>query len=342
MYEKVSMKLFVKLIFCAAIIILHFSCQPGRLRNLLLRPDYRKAMRSFVRQISSKAKNQKPGFIVIAQNGLELLTDNGTANGIPDQSYLNALDGVGQEGVFFGYEFENGETPGPIRDHLSAYLNISHLIGKQKLVIDYCSTSSDMDESYLLNDLYGFLSFATDKRKLNTIPLHSSKPFNVNSENISEIIQARNFLFILSYELFDRRSDFLQTLRHTDYDLLIIDLFYNDGIAFTPEEVQSLKTKNNGGSRLVLCYLSIGEAENYRYYWHKSWEKNAPRWLEKENPKWPGNYKVKYWNKNWQSIITGNADSYLQKIINSKFDGVYLDIIDAFQYFEQNYQNSAK
>lgn len=40
------------------------------------------------------------------------------------------------------------------------------------------------------------------------------------------------------------------------------------------------------------------------------------------------------WDENWQAIIYGNDDSYLKKIIDAGFDGVYLDIIDAFEYFE--------
>ena len=53
-----------------------------------------------------------------------------------------------------------------------------------------------------------------------------------------------------------------------------------------------------------------------------------------ENPDWPGNYKVKYWNEEWQGLIYKNQDSYLNKIMAAGFDGVYLDIIDAFEYFE--------
>jgi cysteinyl-tRNA synthetase len=57
-------------------------------------------------------------------------------------------------------------------------------------------------------------------------------------------------------------------------------------------------------------------------------------WLDKENPEWAGNYKVKYWAEEWQRIITGNRDSYLRNITDVGFDGVYLDIIDAYEYFE--------
>ncbi len=92
--------------------------------------------------------------------------------------------------------------------------------------------------------------------------------------------------------------------------------------------------KKNGGSRLVVAYLSIGEAESYRYYWQNNWKIGEPNWIKAENPDWEENYKIEYWNKDWQNVIFGNQNSYIYKILNSGFDGVYLDIIDAFEYFE--------
>ena len=81
--------------------------------------------------------------------------------------------------------------------------------------------------------------------------------------------------------------------------------------------------------------MSVGEAEDYRYYWQNNWSTNKPNWLDAENPNWPGNYKVKYWDKNWQNIIVGNDQSYTKKILDANFDGVYLDIIDAFEYYQK-------
>lgn len=91
----------------------------------------------------------------------------------------------------------------------------------------------------------------------------------------------------------------------------------------------------------VLCFCVVadenraGEAENYRYYWDGGWKTGKPSWLTEENPHWKGNYVVKYWDPDWQKIITGNDGSYQKKILDAGFDGVYLDIIDAFEYFEK-------
>ena len=119
----------------------------------------------------------------------------------------------------------------------------------------------------------------------------------------------------------------------TGYDLLIIDAFYDDEI-LTFEEVNSLKTKSDGERRLVIAYMSIGEAEDYRYYWDPEWNDDPPEWMDGENPDWEGNFKVRYWEPSWQQLIMGNEDSYLDIILTSGFDGTYLDIIDAFEYYE--------
>lgn len=134
----------------------------------------------------------------------------------------------------------------------------------------------------------------------------------------------------------------LTAIRNTKFDLAIID-YSGDGSEsgrFTAEEILELKYGSND-SKLVLAYMSIGEAENYRWYWNSSWDadndglpdEGAPPWLGPSNPDWPGNYKVRYWEPEWQSIIYGSPTSYLDKIIETGFDGVYLDIVDAYEYW---------
>jgi cysteinyl-tRNA synthetase len=171
--------------------------------------------------------------------------------------------------------------------------------------------------------------FAAHRREVDAIPPYPPQPFAVHAESIATLSQARNFLYLLNPSGFPSKAAFLDALRNTDYDLLIIDLFYQ-GEAFTPEEVRSLQVKKNGARRLVVSYLSIGEAEEYRYYWRPEWKRKPPAWLDKENPNWPGNYKVKYWYSEWQDIIL----DYTRRIVEAGFDGAYLGIIDAFAYYE--------
>ncbi len=79
-----------------------------------------------------------------------------------------------------------------------------------------------------------------------------------------------------------------------------------------------------------LAYLSIGEAENYRFYWRTAWEQQPPAWLGRTNPDWAGNFKVRYWDAAWRTTV---LRPYLRRIVAQGFRGVYLDIIDAFEYW---------
>lgn len=129
----------------------------------------------------------------------------------------------------------------------------------------------------------------------------------------------------------------LNELEAQNFDLAVID-YSADGSEegeFTSDEITSLK--NSGDGKIVLAYMSIGEAEMGRFYFDDSWVDpdtfevlpGAPDWLVSSNPDFPDNFKVQYWDEAWQTVIFG----YLDRIIDAGFDGVYLDIIEAFEFF---------
>lgn len=124
----------------------------------------------------------------------------------------------------------------------------------------------------------------------------------------------------------------------SSYSLVVTD-YSHDGTAageWTPAEIERLR---DGGKRTVLAYLSIGEAEDYRYYWQPSWRKQPPSWLGSINPDWPGNYKVRYWDPAWQALLFGSDGAYLDRILAQGFDGIYLDIVDAYEYWGPDGKN---
>lgn len=95
------------------------------------------------------------------------------------------------------------------------------------------------------------------------------------------------------------------------------------------DEAPLLKKKPDGSKRLVLAYLSVGEAESYRNYWNAQWTSQPPAWLGPENPRWPGSYAVKYWHDDWRTLLLG-SNGALASIIEAGFDGVFLDRVDAY------------
>lgn len=295
--------------------------------------DYRQAMRDFVIRISENAHAKDADFVVIPQNGISLITAGEDPDAELAAAYVAAINGHGQEDLFYGYNGDNTSTPSSITEELMAYLHRSHQAGNSILVTDYCSTAGYVDDAHTRCEAEGFLSFVAPSRELDVIPTEA--PLHENADDIARLSDARNFLYLINPANYNSRKAFVDAVCATNYDVVIMDLFFNDGTAFTVAEVERMQHKANGGRRLMICYMSIGEAEDYRYYWKSSWSRHSPDWLDKENPDWAGNYKVRYWHSDWQDIICGNGDSYLNRIVAAGFDGVYLDIVDAFEYYER-------
>ena len=128
----------------------------------------------------------------------------------------------------------------------------------------------------------------------------------------------------------------LAPLIASDTGLLVIDhgrAAKRDGkLKFDPTEIAQLKTRSDGRRRLVLAYLSIGEAEQYRFYWRPEWcqRATAPVWMGAVNPNWPGNYPVRFWAPDWQRLILAPGDGYIAQIQAQGFDGIYLDRTDVY------------
>lgn len=111
------------------------------------------------------------------------------------------------------------------------------------------------------------------------------------------------------------------------FQLVVID-YSRDGSeegAYSREEIDLLKSSGI----IPIAYLSIGEAEDYRFYWREEWFHDPPAWLGRENPEWEGNYAVKYWEEEWKRILR----AYVDRIVERGFCGLYLDKVDEFEYW---------
>ncbi|MGD9784906.1 MAG: MJ1477/TM1410 family putative glycoside hydrolase [Hyphomicrobiaceae bacterium] len=120
------------------------------------------------------------------------------------------------------------------------------------------------------------------------------------------------------------------------HDLIVID-YARDGshdTALTPQDLANLKLKPDGTRRLVYAYISVGEAESYRFYWRKEWRKSPPDWIVAENSDWKGNFLVAFWHDDWRSILLDPQDGYITRIAAQGFDGLYLDRCDVFEDLE--------
>ena len=321
--------------FAIVFFLIFISCTDSE--DVILNPTdsfYRQKMRQFVIDLSQYSKNMKPQFKIIPQNGIQLSTIDGQISSFPSRNYINAIDGISQEGLFYGYENDDLATPQSISTNFKSYIDVFKNNGKSILITDYCTTALNVTNSYFVNDQSGYISFSANQRFLTTIPTYPNPIFHQNNTVVNELSDVKNFILLLNFENFISKADFINAITATNYDLVVLDLFFRNRTEFTISEINQIRNKANGGKRLVFSYISIGEAEDYRYYWQPNWNTTPPNWLDAENPNWTGNYKVRYWEPEWQQIIYGNDASYMKKIINSGFDGVYLDLVDAFWFYE--------
>ncbi len=114
----------------------------------------------------------------------------------------------------------------------------------------------------------------------------------------------------------------LNRIAESSAELWVIDVAEGVGKDFSAWQIEALKKKG----KIVLAYMSIGEAESYRSYFATL----SKSLLGAQNPKWKGNYNVHYWEKEWQDVIIGK---YLKGIKAQGFDGVLLDVIDAYERY---------
>jgi cysteinyl-tRNA synthetase, unknown class len=141
------------------------------------------------------------------------------------------------------------------------------------------------------------------------------------------------------YQLRNLDTEPRKLIADSPYDLVVTDFARGEDrkeIPLTKDEVSAMQKRPDGSKRLVIAYLSIGETENYRYYWKPEWDKQRPSWMGKENKEWKANYLAKYWEPEWQKIIYGSPEAYVDRVLAAGFDGFYFDRVDAYYFFGDN------
>lgn len=121
-------------------------------------------------------------------------------------------------------------------------------------------------------------------------------------------------------------------LARTTHDVFVLDwggAFYG----LKPDEIARLKRKPDGSRRIVLAYINIGEAEDYRTYWKKEWATSPPEWMGGANTRWKGDHRVRHWHPAWRDIVFGSKTSIIGQVMSRSFDGVYMDRVDIWQFW---------
>lgn len=280
-------------------------------------------MQDFIIAISDYARAQDPDFILIPQNGEEILFEDTDPGKGLRADLIQAIDGYGVEELFY-----NGDSYAPDDYRLGMLRKVNTSL--KVLAADYLSDDAAYTDALQAADAEQFIAFPRYRSNYDYKYIPSTV-YHENANDVQTLAQAQNYLYLISTENYPDKASFLTAIQQTNFDVVIIDAFFGDDL-LTSTDVTSLKTKLNGGKRLVISYMNIGSAEKYRYYWKKGWGLHHPLWLKKKYDGYKDEIWVKFWKDEWQEIIYGNDDSYTKKLLNAGFDGAYLDNIEGFYF----------
>lgn len=320
-------------LFLTAVIgfgLCHFSAAEGDAK--ISAPETE--MVDLAAEIGSYVRERKPDFLLIGNGAvglLEVTEDNAEEN---VARLIRVLDGFFMESRFYDGRTENGaearRNNRATDEFLTAMLEKPLRAERQVFTLDYVKGK----KIHTVQEMGAAAGYVSDggNTALDVIP--ARRPMNENTNDVTQLRQAKNFLVLLNPEHYKTRESYIKALSETNYDLLIVDLYYGDR-PLSKEETMRLKRKANGGRRILLSYMSVGEAADYRPYWREKWNAERPHWLAEPNPEWPGSYKARYWSQEWHDLLYGSPDAYLDKIMAAGFDGAFLDVMDAWQYFKK-------
>lgn len=168
---------------------------------------------------------------------------------------------------------------------------------------------------------------ATDDESRNDAPSPAVEtPDRTPSE--ARLAEVRHWLYLIDVNL---EPETVDRITASDHDMVVLDFIPSerDNTAYPMAEVVA-QLQDAPHPKLVIAYIDIGEAEDYRTYWRDGWGVGDPEWIAGADPDgWEGNFPVAFWHDGWRNIWLGE-DGYLQAIFDAGFDGVYLDWVEAY------------
>lgn len=140
----------------------------------------------------------------------------------------------------------------------------------------------------------------------------------------------------------------IESIANSKYDMVVLEptKTCKDGLDFDTagmvRRIKNSKASDGKSGKLILAYINIGEAENWRWYWDKISSAKNPEHniiISPDPDGWKGNYLAAFWEDKWKDIIIYGSDtakglpykSAIDEAISDGFDGIYLDWIEAYE-----------
>lgn len=321
-------------------LILDLETAPKTLTN------YRDKMRDNVIMLTDFAKERHPGFEVIVHEGTELLNKG---------LWEYHLDGY-NEAQKSGLNAADPTFLAKLKEQVPEQDNIGTSARRYRKIIDgivlnnyFCSQTEDsapedlklisldkcgsedaFDEAIQDSVGRGALLYAFTGDKYAFKNTKNQIIINENARNIDSIKDAANIDFILDTSLYADKFAFIEDLRNSNFDVMVIPAFF-DGKPFSREEIDSLKFKKNGTRRRIFAAYNISETNDNEYYWKPGWKIHSPEWLKRLSFVDKENILTEYWHPEWKKIIA----NYFKGIVDVGFDGAFLTGLENYKYFEK-------
>ena len=258
-------------IVLAGLILTILACGPDRRPVHATReavPVTAARMQDLVVEISQYAKKKRPGFLIVPQNAAKLLYEKGDPYSRRHPKYNDAIDAMGIEGLFYNGTLEPDSLRMAILDTFSRH--------KKVLVSDFVQDKADGANALQNIETHGFVPLVRTRDNFDYVKI-PGRPARPAAE---EIGQVSNYLYLINGSRYADKQAFIDAVSNSTYQLAIIDLFFH-GEAFTRDEISKMQRLPQGGKRILLGYVNIGAAENWRPYWNPSWIIGSPDFLHR-------------------------------------------------------------
>lgn len=304
-------------------------------------PNYRDEMRMIVEELTTYARTRMPGYTVVTFGGFDLLSwgqreydlaelkrpemakpsmvaDAELPVGFPMHRYRQRVNGFILDGFFCA----------PIRVP-QADVELMRSQSLKALSADHCPPER-AENAFEQARKVGIVAHVdTDMdRKFAAIP--KVKPNPENSASVENLNAAKSMLINLDNRGFGTKVNWMQALKNTNHDVLVVPAFFNGNQPLTKAEIHTLKFKKLGARRLVLGWIDVGQASDDAYYWQRDWKVGEPSWITALDHTKPGKYHIEFWNPAWKAII----GKMFAGLVDLGFDGIVIANVEAYQRWE--------
>lgn len=305
--------------------------------------DHAEEMRLWIQNIGTYARSLKSNFAIVVEDGLSLMSKpdpQDTTRLFPAQAYIRSIDGVLQHDLIKFIEpappeDENFKEDPEItleRERTIEDSETAKIMGVGIMNVEYAKEPKAIDKFYTASAQRRFTPFVAKGPLLGRLPSYPRHAFQANPKSLDRVSQAKNFVYIAHSQGFGTADDYVQALAGTNYDVVITSVFHGRQ-PLTKRQIERMKYKKLGARRLVLAEMDIAHAATYHYYWQPSWLSDAPDFVGPNMRTDPDMYRAMFWDSEWQSIISGNTNSYLYGIMALGFDGVVLTGTEAWEFY---------